>query len=191
LAKHSDDMALVQRIVAGDAESFEAFGDRYFPALYRFVLGKLNGNRELALEIVQTALVKALGKLETYRGAASLLTWLCACCRNEMLMHFRRQATAPVHVELVDPLEPAGGAPAARAGAEAALLRQEEARQVHVTLDALPRHYAQILEWKYVERLPVKKIARRLGLAPKAAESLLTRAREAFRKSFEALKAEA
>jgi RNA polymerase sigma-70 factor (ECF subfamily) len=190
LAKHSEDMALVRRIADGDVESFEAFGDRYSPALYRFVLGKLNGNRELALEIVQTALVKALAKLETYRGGASLLTWLCACCRNEMLMHFRRQATTPVHVGLEDRLEPASGVAAGHPNAEAALLRREEARQVHVTLDSLPRHYAQVLEWKYVERLPVKEIAGRLGLAPKAAESLLTRARQAFRKSFEELRAE-
>ena len=40
------------------------------------------------------------------------------------------------------------------------------------------------LQWKYLDGLPVKEIARRLELAPKAAESLLTRARLAFRKSF-------
>ena len=38
-----------------------------------------------------------------------------------------------------------------------------------------------MLEWKYVDGLPVQEIAQRLAIGPKAAESLLTRAREAFR----------
>jgi hypothetical protein len=36
----------------------------------------------------------------------------------------------------------------------------------------------------YIERLPVIEIARRLGLSGKAAESLLTRARQAFRVAY-------
>ena len=45
----------------------------------------------------------------------------------------------------------------------------------------MPDHYAQVLEWKYIDGYPVKAIAERLGVSDKAAESLLTRAREAFR----------
>lgn len=48
-------------------------------------------------------------------------------------------------------------------------------------------HVAHILEWKYLEGLPVSAIAARLKTTPKAAESLLTRAREAFRAGFAAL----
>jgi DNA-directed RNA polymerase specialized sigma24 family protein len=43
------------------------------------------------------------------------------------------------------------------------------------------------LEWKYLDRVPVEEIATRLGLGAKAAESLLTRARQAFRTSYESL----
>ena len=42
--------------------------------------------------------------------------------------------------------------------------------------------------WKYLEELPVATIARRLELSEKAAESLLTRARGAFREAFTHLK---
>ena len=64
---------------------------------------------------------------------------------------------------------------------ERRLLRGEVARQVHETIDQLPSRYAQALAWKYNDGLPVIEIARRLDLSEKAAESLLTRAREAFR----------
>jgi RNA polymerase sigma-70 factor (ECF subfamily) len=56
-----------------------------------------------------------------------------------------------------------------------------------VVLDYLPRRYGQVLEWKYIEGLSVKEIADKLGIAPKAAESTLTRARNAFRDGITAL----
>jgi DNA-directed RNA polymerase specialized sigma24 family protein len=58
---------------------------------------------------------------------------------------------------------------------------------VRLTLDQLPARYGDALEWKYVEGLSVKEIAVRLGVGPKAAESLLTRARQAFRDAFATL----
>jgi DNA-directed RNA polymerase specialized sigma24 family protein len=51
-------------------------------------------------------------------------------------------------------------------------------------LDHLPRHYDQVLEWKYIAGLSVNEIAQRMSMTTKAAESLLSRAREAFRDGF-------
>ena len=50
-------------------------------------------------------------------------------------------------------------------------------------MDALPDHYAEILERKYIDGLSVKEIADRMQIGAKAAESLLTRARKAFREA--------
>ncbi len=188
MATHTEDLELVERMLAGDAAAFAAFGERYFRALYRFALARLAGDRELTREMVQTAMTKALAKLDTYRGEAALLTWLCACCRNEILMHFRSRRTTPAEVELDDEVEPA----AARGldhprDPEAALLRREAAHQVHMALDLLPPHYAQALEWKYLERVSVNEIAARMKVPPKTVESLLTRARQAFRGSYESV----
>lgn len=176
-------------MLAGDGEAFESFAEAYSRALYRFAVSRLHGDRELTREIVQTAMCKALAKLDTYRGDAALLTWLCACCRNEILMHLRSRRTGPVAVELDDDLAPAAGFGASNPGSpETAVLRQETASRVHMTLDVLPDHYARALEWKYVDRLPVKEIGARLKLGPKAAESLLSRARSAFREGYEGLR---
>lgn len=172
-------------MLAGEQPAFEAFGERCFRVVYRFTLAQLKGDRELALEIVQAAMAKALAKLDSYRGEAALPTWLCSCCRNEMLMHFRRQRSAPIEVELQEESETAAGFSAPRpADAQTELLAKESSHLVHLALDLVPQHYAQALEWMYIERLPVKEIAARLALHPKAAESLLTRARQAFRTSY-------
>jgi RNA polymerase sigma-70 factor, ECF subfamily len=170
-------------MLAGEEAAFGELAERCFPALYRFALARLHGDRDLTREIVQAAVAKALGKLASYRGEASLLTWLCACCRNEILMHFRRMRSGPPELALDSGAEVVLAAPAA-GGPEAVLLRQELAVLVHMALDGIPARYAQALEWKYVDGLPVETIAARLGLGSKAAESLLTRARQAFRTSY-------
>ncbi len=188
LAEHSEDLQLVERMLAGEEDAFEAFGERCFKALYRFAFTRLDGDRELTRDLVQTAVAKALSKLDTYRGEAALLTWLCACCRNEILMHFRRRQSAPLEVELEEELGPESGfGSPPPSGPEAGLLTWERTHLVHVALDSLPPSYAQALEWKYLEGLSVNEIAWRLKMRPKAAESLLTRARQAFRSSYESL----
>lgn len=186
------DLALVERMLAGEERAFDAFAERCLPPLYRFASARLRGDRDLVLDTVQTALAKAIPKLDTYRGDAPLAAWLCACCRNEILMRARRLASAPAEVALDESLdgrlEPAAGyRAAAPAGAEEALLRAEEAARVHAALDLLPERFARALEWKYLERLPVREIAARLELSEKAAESLLTRARNAFRSGYREL----
>ena len=62
-----------------------------------------------------------------------------------------------------------------------ALDRQQQASLIQRVLDQLPAHYGSVLEWKYIEELPVQQIAARLGIRLPAAESLLARARRAFR----------
>lgn len=185
---HAADLELVERMLAGEEKAFSELAERYFPALYRFALARLANDRDLARDTVQTAITKALAKLDTYRGEASLLTWLCSCCRNEILMGWRGRRSRPAEVELAEEMEPAVGSFLHRPGdPEAALLRREEAHLVHMALDLLPSHYGRALEWKYLERLPVEEIAARLGVKPKAAESLLTRARQAFRASYDSV----
>ena len=52
---------------------------------------------------------------------------------------------------------------------------------VQFTLDQLPEHYAAALELKYIEGCNSKEIAQRLRISDEATQSLLARARRAFR----------
>lgn len=190
----SDDLALVERMQAGEESAFDEFAARCFEPLYRFASARLAGDRDATLDAVQSTLARAIPRLGSYRGEAPLVAWLCACCRNEILMRARHRRSAPDEVELDDglaaTLEPAAGFHAARPeSADRALLRAEEAARVHAALDLLPERHARALEWKYLERLPVREIAARLELSEKAAESLLTRARNAFRSGYRDLEA--
>lgn len=183
------DRELVRRLLAADETAFDEFAARYLQALYRFAFRRLDGDRELTREIVQRTLCKVFGKLSTYRGEGPLFGWLCACCRNEILMHFRSERSRPASVGLEEESVPAAALAApARRGPDRELLRAEVGEHVHLALDLLPDHYARALEWKYLQGLPVKVIADRLELSAKAAESILTRARVAFRDRYQELR---
>ena len=187
-----DDRQLAHRMLAGEEVAFEEFFDGYFPGLYRFALARLRGDDDAAEEVAQVTLCKAISKLGTYRGEASLFTWLCTFCRHEISAWHRRRGWGARRIDLIEDIpEVRAALESLPAGAieapDAALDRKEVGRLVQVALDRLPPHYGNALEWKYLDDIPVKEIAARLGLSPKAAESLLTRARESFREAFSAL----
>jgi DNA-directed RNA polymerase specialized sigma24 family protein len=63
--------------------------------------------------------------------------------------------------------------------------RDEAGRLVRAVLDRLPANYGNALEWKYMEDRSVEEIGERLGIGTIAAQSLLARARTAFREALE------
>ena len=182
------DLDLVRQMIRGDDAAFERFFDATYPALYRFALPRLDFDRDAAADVAQVTICKAIRKLHTYRGEAALLTWLYTFCRHELYAHATRHHTR-VEVTLVDddPEVRAALESLRRSGADdldAALDRTKIGVLVQRVLDHLPSHYADALEWKYIDEVSVQEIGRRLGISMKAAESLLTRARRAFRDAF-------
>ena len=183
------EMELVGRMIAGEETAFDEFSEVYIPRVYRFAANRLKHDRDLVGELVQTTFCRAIAKLPTFKGRSSLTTWLCAVCKNEIAAHYRRLMRRGREVGLDElhnvPAEAAIGS--SGLGPEVEVVRREETELVHLTLDSLPPHYGRILEWKYLQDLSVDEIAGRLELGSKAAESLLTRARNSFRKSYDRL----
>jgi RNA polymerase sigma-70 factor (ECF subfamily) len=178
-------------MLKGSDAAFDEFFNDYFPSLYRFALTRLRGNEDAAEEVAQSTLCKAIGKLGTYRGEAALFTWLCTFCRHEISAYFRHRRHEVQPLDLVEDQEDVRaaldsiGADLVDPGVQ--FDRDEIARLARVALDQLSPRYSHALEWKYLEGASVKQIAERLGLSPKAAESVLTRARVAFRDLFQTL----
>lgn len=180
---HASDLELARAAAGGDARAFQRIFDHAFPRLFRFAMARC-GDREVAEESVQAALCTAFAHLRSYRGEAALLTWLTTICRREM----NARRIAPAAILSLDEVESwLESLPAESEDALDRLDRRQLAARVHAVLDWLPPGAAQLLTWKYFEEASVAEIARRLGVGLKAAESRLTRAREAFRREFDAL----
>lgn len=186
----ADDRQLIGRMLAGDERAFEAFFDAYFPRLYRFALPRLNGDVEATREVVQATLAKAMRRMADFRGESGLFTWVCQICRREAVDYIRARRRRTRNVVLIDDLpEVRRAIEAIEAPEEFDLVqahgRAEVARLVRSVLDRLPSGYGDALEWKYMEGRSVEEIGQRLGIGTTAAQSLLARARTAFRETLE------
>jgi RNA polymerase sigma-70 factor (ECF subfamily) len=185
----ADDQQLIGRMLAGDERAFEAFFNAYFGRVYRFALPRLNGDVEATQEVVQSTLSKAIRKIADFRGESGLFTWICQICRHEVVDHIRARRRSR-HVVLIDDQpELRMAIESVEAPEEYDLVksygRAEVGRLVRTVLDRLPASYGDALEWKYIEGHSVEVIGERLGIGTTAAQSLLARARIAFREALE------
>jgi RNA polymerase sigma-70 factor (ECF subfamily) len=184
------DRELVSRMLAGDQRAFDTFFGANAQRLAAFAARRSALDPASLEDVVQNTLIKAVRNLATYRGEASLLTWLCEICRHELANLSRKVARRPAHVSLFESGSTREAVMQLRAPQHlepAAELDTELRRGAVVrVLEALPERYAQALEAKYGDGLAVEDIARLLGLSTVAAQSLLARARAAFRERWRA-----
>jgi RNA polymerase sigma-70 factor (ECF subfamily) len=133
-----------------------------------------------------------LRRLSTYRGEAALYSWICQIAANEISDYWQKRKRDGAHLVFAED-DPTVQAVIAtlRAGEadspEARRFSAELARIVQATLDNLPGRFGDALEWKYLDGLTVVDIAQRLDISTAAAQSVLQRARAAFREAFKAI----
>jgi RNA polymerase sigma-70 factor (ECF subfamily) len=195
MVDHAEDLALARRLLAGDRRAFDGFFADFFPRLYRFVLLRVGGDADAAQDVCQQVFSRGLSRLESYRGEAGLFTWLCQIARREVADQWAawsrdraRHLSYDQDTYLRGVLESLESDPLA--SPEAVQQRSELVGVIQAVLDLLPSRYGDVLEWKYVDGLDVAEIAARLNTTGVAAQSLLARARNAFRGAFAELNQE-
>ncbi|MBN1584100.1 MAG: RNA polymerase sigma factor [Anaerolineae bacterium] len=177
-----DDPRLVKRIIAGDERAVDVFFERYADLLFAFIIHRMDGERAEAQDVWQETLIAALGALPTWREESKLFTWLCAIARHKIADQYRRQGRAvstafsDVSKVRLSALLADGPLP------EDVIVHRATQVRVVEALGALREDYRRVLVARYAQGCSVKQVARILGRTYKATESLLSRAREAFRK---------
>jgi RNA polymerase sigma-70 factor (ECF subfamily) len=170
---------------AGEQPAFDAFFNVNAPRLVAFLARRSMLDPSSLEDIVQCALIKAIRNLASYRGEAALLTWLTEICRHELADVHRKAARRPAHVSLhttgmsadveLELRIPQHQEPVSelQAASQRALIMR--------ILESLPENYARALEAKYGDGMSVEEMAMEFGVTAIAVQSLLARAREAFR----------
>lgn len=164
-------------VLAGDAAAWRAWYDEHFPRLAAYIGWRCGGLADLRDDVLHETWLIAIRRLKSFdpsRGPfASWLAGIAAnVVRNELRARKRRRHR---------PLDAARET--ARIEDRAAI---EKARRVAATLAAIEPQYEAVLRAKYLDQLSVEAIAAQWGESAKAVESRLTRARQAFRKHYEA-----
>lgn len=181
---HKSDISLARNLIKGDEQTFEVFFNDYFPRLYRFALRRLESDEDAAKDAVQATLMNAMRAMASYRGDASMFTWMCQICRNEINAHYRRLArSVPVVPQDDDAIRPILESLELNedANPDAQFESLQVRRLIQEVLDHLPSNYSNALEWKYIQGFSTAEIADRLTVTELAAQSILARARRTFR----------
>ncbi|MGF6255035.1 RNA polymerase sigma factor [Ensifer sp. LBL] len=182
-ADHLTDEALVERALARDPEAFRIIMTRHNQRLFRIARAVVR-NDSIAEDVVQEAYLRAFEHLETFRGDASLATWLHRVVLNEALGRLRRSATRR-EVPLATDIAGAEIVPFPNAAnaddPERSLAQRQILRLVEEAADALPEPFRLVFTARVIEAMSVEETAALLGINPKTVRSRLHRARQLLR----------
>ena len=180
-----DDAALVACVLAGERDAFRQIMQRCNQRMFRVVRGVIRNEAE-AEDVVQEAYVHGYEKLASFRGEASLATWLTRIALNEAYGRLRRRRdsvdiddidlSAPVAAQLIAfPGHVLGDDPAEEAA------RTQMRRLLEQAVDALPEAFRLVYLLRDVEGCSVEETALALELRPETVKTRLHRARRQLR----------
>ena len=181
------DLELVERHRKGDPSAFVEIVDFYSNLLYNIAF-RMTGNREDALDLYQEVLLKVHHSLGTFRGQASLRTWMYRITVNSARNRARwwsqvkrgktysldeaEEDRQPHSERIADP----SPSPEGRAYASEIRVRVQQG------LDRLPLEQRVVVVLRDVEGLEYREIVSTLGILLGTVKSRLGRGRAALRR---------
>jgi len=150
--------------------------DEALPAVYGYLVRRC-GSVELAEDLTSSTFVAAAFAVQRETVPDLSVAWLVGVARHKLLDHWRRQAMAERSLTLLE-----GGVPEPVDPAQD-IVDAEAARRL---LGSLSPDHRAVLTLRYLDDLSVPETADLIGRSVHATESLLVRARSAFREIYEA-----
>jgi len=167
------DRDLVERFRRGDQGAFEQIIAEHAPwitALAQRLLGWSDG----AEDVTQEVFLAAYRKLASFRGQATLRTWLttvtinqCRRHQSKRLAYLRLRHQTAQHKTQPQPDEP-----------DTQQRRREQDTAVRQAVATLPPRYREVLVLHYLQGLEVAQVAQVLGINRKTVYVRLSRARK-------------
>ena len=166
-------------VLAGNENAWRTCYDETFDVLYRYVAWRCGGRKDWADEIVQDTWLTAVRRMRRFDPRkGSFLAWVRGIAANLLRNELRKRRRSPKFQQ-----SPEGeiGEIGQRRSPRDDRCREDE---VAAALDALSEREEAVLRAKYLDGMSVAEIAAARGETPKAVESLLSRARQAFREVY-------
>ena len=177
----ADDGDLARRIARAEPGAFEELVALYQPRVTRLAYRLLGWGGDVE-DVVQDVFLAVLRKAGSFRGDASLWTWLtiitlnrCRTDRRRRLLRFR------VHGLL------SHGEPVEQAPADHRPIEDETAREVRSAVAALGAKDREVIVLFYLEQKTAPEISRLLCVSQNAVEVRLHRARGRLRLKLQSL----
>lgn len=183
-----DEKILVQQAQAGDFKAFAELVKPHQTKLYNLAL-KMTGSELDAEDIVQETLLKAIDKIDQFRGEAQFGTWLYSIALNQTRMALAKEKR--VDLRPIEDYLPAGAHEHSRVNEATGifdwrdphtLLERDELRKaIDDAIGELPLTYREAFVLRYIDELSIKEVADLTGESVAATKSRVLRARLAVR----------
>ena len=181
---------LVAALKAGEPSAAEILVRSHAGAMIA-AAQRILGERSLAEDCAQEALIKALAKIGDFEERSSLKTWLHRITVNQALMKLRARRNV-THVPIDDWL-PSFDENACRVeGSWTSLATPDEIFDqkdrrdlVHRMIDQLPESYRMVLKLRDIEELSTREVAEGLGISEANVKVRLHRGRSALKNLLE------
>jgi RNA polymerase sigma-70 factor (ECF subfamily) len=172
--------ALLEKVRQGDERALMRIYKTYHQSLFQFINRQIR-DVGVAEELVQDVFLGCIEGIREARKIESFSAYIFTIARYKTIDYIRRKKIKKVFLSAL-PENIVNGC--------ATLLFNEKVQKDEIA-DALervfmhlPHEYALIIRLKYIDGFTVKKIASRLAVNFKAAESMLFRARREFSKLY-------
>lgn len=181
---------VVERLRARDEAAFEELVGRHERAIFQLAR-RLLGDHEEALDATQEVFLRVFRGLPSFRGQASLRTWIWGIalnvCRSRLGSAARRlqQRRTPLASGDDDGDESLLPLPDSRPGPEQGAYGAELRRALERALAALSPEHREVVVLRDVQGLDYEEMAAVLGCALGTVKSRLGRARAALRQALE------
>lgn len=186
-----EDVDLMLRVKAGDAEAFNRLMDKYQRTVVNLVF-RFTGDAENAEDLAQEVFLRVYRAAPRYEPRAKFFTYLYQItlnlCRNAREKNQRRR-TQSLDSRPNDP-EATWDVPDPEVGAEAMLQSQETAAQVQAAISTLSDEQRELLILQRFQNLGYDELAQLTRQTVSAVKAKLHRARLALKKRLEPLLAE-
>ena len=174
---------LVRRAQAGDADAFAALVARYQDRIYNTCYRMCRNDAD-ALDLTQTAFLKALQALPRFDARARFYTWLYRIAVNltmTLLRQRRRRRTGSLDGGPRDEAKLERAAPSEATAVEGALEAAERRARVELALSALDEEFRIAVVLKDVEDMDYATIGEILGVPIGTVKSRIYRGRMMLR----------
>jgi RNA polymerase sigma-70 factor (ECF subfamily) len=147
-------------------EQFLTFYDRAIGPLFGYLYRASGGQREVAEDLCQDVFAMVLTRVRAGDLEVMAVPWVIAVGRNRLIDHWRRSSREERRLRQLATLQPS------TVSTDDELL---------AWIGQLPANQRAAVVLHYLDDLPVRDVAERLGKSCKATESLLSRARYRLR----------
>jgi RNA polymerase sigma-70 factor (ECF subfamily) len=175
-----DDASVIERVLAGDVNTFAELVRRHQAALYRHAVAMVL-DHDAAADMVQDAFVRAFMNLRQCRDRERFRAWLFQTLRNRCLDYLKEARRKNIRLDDAEPIVDAAEGPAD------IIARKRLRAQITNALAELPEAQREAFVMHYVEQMPYETMAELLDVKVSALKMRVMRARETLSRSLRGL----